>query len=88
LLALSVRLVGFSVADGPCFTTGETTARRLTDPVNPPVPVTVMVTDPEDPRLSANEEALAETVKPAVVTNVAPWAVSGTTPPGVLGFTT
>ena len=72
MLALSVRLVGFSVADGPCFTTGETTARRLTDPVNPPVPVTVMVTEPEDPLLSDSEDELAVMVKPPVVVNVAP----------------
>jgi len=72
LLALSVTLVGFSVADGPCFMTGETTAKRLTDPVNPPVPVTVMVTDPEDPLLSDSEDELAVKVKPAVVVNVAP----------------
>ena len=88
LLALSAILVGFRVAETPCFMIGETIAERLTVPENPPVPVIVIVIDPADPRLSDNKDALAVIVKPAEVTNVAPWAVSGTTPPGILGFTT
>jgi hypothetical protein len=63
VVALSATLVGDSEQVRPVE--GETEDVRLTVPVNPPCPVTVIVEVPAAPALMVTEAGLAERVKPA-----------------------
>ena len=60
-MALSATLVGDSVHVRPVE--GETDDVRLTVPVNPPTPVTVIVEVPVAPALTPTEVGLADRVK-------------------------
>ena len=63
VVELRATLVGDRVHARPVE--GETVAVRLTVPVNPPEPVTVMVEVPVAPALMETDVGLAERVKPA-----------------------